>query len=209
MHLLYIYAYNTLIFSFFCFFSHQYSKPLIDRLNSELSGSFRNLVIALLMGERQEDVVDEDLAVEQAQELHDAGIGKRLGTDKATFIRIITQASRPQIEVCKLYWVLVVLGEKRNTYAGSTRTHRDTLTGRERAAGLMYNNSTVPVPMQLTSKFDLHLSPRLDHQARIGACVCVCVFLVLQTSLRVDSASMFLRSVHFTVTTLSVAPSMF
>ncbi|CAM9610172.1 unnamed protein product, partial [Sphacelaria rigidula] len=77
----------------------QYPKPLIDRLKSELSGSFEDLVLALLKGERQEDVVDEGLAVQQAQELHDAGIGKRMGTDKKTFIRIITQASRPQIEV--------------------------------------------------------------------------------------------------------------
>ena len=43
--------------------------------------------------------VDEDLAEQQAQELHNAGIGKRMGTDKNTFIRILTEASRPQIKV--------------------------------------------------------------------------------------------------------------
>ena len=43
--------------------------------------------------------MDESLAVRQAKELHDAGIGKRMGTDKKTFIRILTQASRPQIKV--------------------------------------------------------------------------------------------------------------
>lgn len=82
----------------------KYPKPLIDRLKSELSGSFEDLVIALLRGERQEDVVDEGLAVQQAKELHDAGIGKRLGTDKKTFIRIITQASRPQIQLIRQYY---------------------------------------------------------------------------------------------------------
>lgn len=43
--------------------------------------------------------VDEGLAVREAKELHEAGIGKRMGTDKKVFTRILTQASRPQIKV--------------------------------------------------------------------------------------------------------------
>lgn len=43
--------------------------------------------------------MDEDLAVQQAAELHKAGIAKRFGTDEKTFIRILTQASHPQIQV--------------------------------------------------------------------------------------------------------------
>ncbi|CAM9646341.1 unnamed protein product, partial [Ectocarpus sp. 4 AP-2014] len=82
----------------------KYPKPLIDRLKSELSGAMEDVVLALIRGERQEDVVDEGLAVQQAQELHAAGIGKRLGTDKKTFIRILTQASRPQIELIRQYY---------------------------------------------------------------------------------------------------------
>lgn len=82
----------------------KYPKPLIDRLKSELSGSMEDVVLALIRGERQEDVVDEGLAVKQAKDLHDAGIGKRLGTDKKTFIRILTQASRQQIQLIRKYY---------------------------------------------------------------------------------------------------------
>eukprot|EP00752_Nemacystus_decipiens_P001889 g1819.t1 len=82
----------------------KYPKPLIDRLKSELSGSMEDVVLALIRGERQEDLVDEGLAVNQAKELHNAGIGKRLGTDKKTFIRILTQASRPQIQLIRQYY---------------------------------------------------------------------------------------------------------
>lgn len=42
---------------------------------------------------------DEGLAVQQAKELHNAGIGKRFGTDEKTFTRILTQSSRAQIRV--------------------------------------------------------------------------------------------------------------
>lgn len=82
----------------------KYPKALIDRLKSELSGSMEDVVLALIRGERQEDLVDEGLACKQAKELHDAGIGKRLGTDKKTFIRILTQASRPQIQLIRQYY---------------------------------------------------------------------------------------------------------
>lgn len=82
----------------------KYPKPLVDRLKSELSGAMEDVVVALIRGERQEDLVDEGLAVKQAKDLHDAGIGKRLGTDKKTFIRILTQASRPQIRLIRQYY---------------------------------------------------------------------------------------------------------
>ena len=37
--------------------NRQYRKPLIDRLNSGLSGALRDLVLAVIKGERQEDEV--------------------------------------------------------------------------------------------------------------------------------------------------------
>lgn len=86
----------------FLLFNTQYPKALIDRLKSELSGATEDLVVALLKAERQEGLVDDGLAVKQAKELHDAGIGKRMGTDKKTFIRILSQASREQIQVMVL-----------------------------------------------------------------------------------------------------------
>lgn len=55
-------------------------------------------------GKKKKKQVDEGLAVQQAKELHAAGIGKRLGTDKKTFIRILTKASRPQIQLIRQHY---------------------------------------------------------------------------------------------------------
>lgn len=82
----------------------KYPTPLIDRLKSELRGAMEDVVIAIIQGERQDDLVDDDLACGQAKELHDAGIGKRMGTDKKVFIRILTQASRPQIQLIRHHY---------------------------------------------------------------------------------------------------------
>ncbi|CAM9731598.1 unnamed protein product, partial [Choristocarpus tenellus] len=80
----------------------KFNTSLMDRLKSELSGSFEDCVMALINGGRDEsEEADEYLAVKQAQELHNAGIGKRLGTDKGTFIRILTTASRAQIQAIR------------------------------------------------------------------------------------------------------------
>ena len=43
-------------YSLFCSV-RQYPKPLIDRLKSELSGALEDLVLAVIKGQRQEDVV--------------------------------------------------------------------------------------------------------------------------------------------------------
>ncbi|CAM9405997.1 unnamed protein product, partial [Laminaria digitata] len=83
-------------------YDQKYRKPLIDRLNSALSGTLKDLVLALIKGERQEDKVDEGLAAEQAKELYNAGIGK--GSDEKAFIRILSQASRPQIELIRQHY---------------------------------------------------------------------------------------------------------
>ncbi|CAN0170141.1 unnamed protein product, partial [Phaeothamnion confervicola] len=59
------------------------NKSLLDRLKSELSGSFETLMVKLYLGERAEAAtVDEALATRQAKQLHDAGIGKHFGTDE-------------------------------------------------------------------------------------------------------------------------------
>lgn len=77
------------------------SKPLIDRLNSELSGDMKHLIIELLKAERNEAAaVDTHLATQQAQQLYEAGVGQ-FGTNEDVFINILTKSSRAQIEAVK------------------------------------------------------------------------------------------------------------
>jgi Annexin len=58
--------------------------PMIDRLNSELSGDLHALVLALIRGERDENTpVDTALAAQQAEQLYEAGQGK-IGTDEVS-----------------------------------------------------------------------------------------------------------------------------
>ncbi|CAM9228095.1 unnamed protein product, partial [Phaeothamnion confervicola] len=78
----------------------RYGRPLIDRLNSELSGDIKRIVMELIKAERSEAPANFGLADEQADELHAAGVG-RGGTDETAFIRIMTQSSFPQIQAIK------------------------------------------------------------------------------------------------------------
>jgi Annexin len=77
------------------------SRPLIDRLNSELSGYMKKLIIQLLKAERNENApADNALAAQQARQLHDAGVGQ-WGTNESVFIDILTKSSRSHIEAIK------------------------------------------------------------------------------------------------------------
>jgi hypothetical protein len=77
------------------------SKPLIDRLNSELSGNFEKVIIELLKAERSESApADTALAAKHAQQLHEAGVGQ-WGTNESVFIGILTKSSRAHIEAIK------------------------------------------------------------------------------------------------------------
>jgi stress response protein SCP2 len=79
----------------------RYGQPLVDRLNSELSGHLKKVIIELLKAQRDEnEVADEELARVQASKLHEAGVGK-WGTDEAAFIETLCRASRTQIEAIK------------------------------------------------------------------------------------------------------------
>ncbi|KAG5181096.1 Anxa6 protein [Tribonema minus] len=82
-------------------FEAKYGQPLIDRMNSELSGTLRTVIVALLRAVRDEgSAVDSELAANQAEQLHAAGAG-RLGTDEETFISILTRASFEQVQAIK------------------------------------------------------------------------------------------------------------
>lgn len=77
------------------------STALIDRLNSELSGDLKRLIIQLLKAERDEDApANLELANQQANALHAAGVA-RWGTDEKCFIDILCKSSRAQIALTK------------------------------------------------------------------------------------------------------------
>eukprot|EP00611_Tribonema_gayanum_P002000 TRINITY_DN11493_c0_g2_i1.p1 TRINITY_DN11493_c0_g2~~TRINITY_DN11493_c0_g2_i1.p1 ORF type:complete len:769 (-),score=266.08 TRINITY_DN11493_c0_g2_i1:3-2102(-) len=79
----------------------KHNTPLIDRLNSELSGNFKKIIIALLMADRDENAPpNTELASRQAQMLHDAGVA-RWGTDERVFQDILVRSSRAHIEAIK------------------------------------------------------------------------------------------------------------
>ncbi|KAG5179156.1 hypothetical protein JKP88DRAFT_280489 [Tribonema minus] len=73
----------------------KHNTPLIDRLNSELSGNFKKIIIALLMADRDENAPpNAELAGRQAQMLHDAGEA-RWGTDERVFQDILVRIKAP------------------------------------------------------------------------------------------------------------------
>ncbi|CBN78900.1 conserved unknown protein [Ectocarpus siliculosus] len=77
-------------------------ESLVDKLNSEIRGGLRELIVGLLTGKRGEsEEADEALAEEQATKLYDAGVGKFVGTDDEVFIDIIGTSPSVQIQAIK------------------------------------------------------------------------------------------------------------
>ncbi|KAG5191952.1 hypothetical protein JKP88DRAFT_148696, partial [Tribonema minus] len=75
--------------------------PLIDHLNSELSGTFKKIIVQLLHAQRDEEgPADVARASAQARALLDAGVGQ-WGTDEGVFVSTFTRASRAQIQAIK------------------------------------------------------------------------------------------------------------
>ncbi|XP_062540269.1 annexin B10-like [Armigeres subalbatus] len=80
-------------------YEEMYDRPLAEHLCSETSGSFRRLLTMICIGSRDpQGTVDQDLAVEQANQLYNAGEGK-LGTDEEVFYKILAHASFDQLEI--------------------------------------------------------------------------------------------------------------
>ncbi|KAL1274098.1 hypothetical protein QQF64_026912 [Cirrhinus molitorella] len=85
-------------------FKQEYKKDLDAAIKSETSGEFRNALLALCKGTRNEDrFVQEDLADKDARALYEAG-EKRKGTDCGVFIDILTSRSPSHLRrVFQLY----------------------------------------------------------------------------------------------------------
>ncbi|KFB52658.1 AGAP003722-PA-like protein [Anopheles sinensis] len=80
-------------------YEEMYGRPLAEHLCSETSGSFRRLLTMIIVGARDpQGTVDPDLAVEQANQLYNAGEGK-LGTDEEVFYKLLAHCSFDQLEI--------------------------------------------------------------------------------------------------------------
>jgi len=77
-------------------YSALFDRDLIKDLESETSGDFRRILVSLASAGRETKPVDEDLAVQEAKDLYNAGEGK-WGTDEGTFNRIFANRSFPQL----------------------------------------------------------------------------------------------------------------
>lgn len=80
-------------------YEEMYDRPLAEHLCSETDGSFRRLLTMIIVGARDpQGTVDADLAVEQANQLYNAGEAK-FGTDEEVFYKILAHASFDQLEI--------------------------------------------------------------------------------------------------------------
>lgn len=80
-------------------YEETYNRPLAEHLCSETSGDFRRLLTMIIVGSRDPPgTLDPELAVEQANQLYNAGEGT-LGTDETVFYKILAHASFDQLEV--------------------------------------------------------------------------------------------------------------
>jgi len=82
-------------------YEHLYRNSLESTVKSDLSGVFKHLMVAIMQGARDENEfhVNEDLAVEDAKKLYEAGEAKR-GTDESEFNLILS--SRSFLHLCRV-----------------------------------------------------------------------------------------------------------
>ena len=82
----------------FVFQMLNFDRPLIDHINSEVSGDYRDFLVACLHGVRLEDAPsDVALAAQQAVQLMEAAQG--WGTNEGVFVEILSKASVAQTDL--------------------------------------------------------------------------------------------------------------
>jgi len=81
-------------------YTEMFERSLADDLRDETSGDFKHLLLALVIGERDELFdVDEDAAQEDAQNIFDAGEGRWFGTDEDEFTKVLANRSYLQLRM--------------------------------------------------------------------------------------------------------------
>merc|ERR1712035_203318 len=80
-------------------YEEMYERSLEEDVESNTRREFERFLIAILQCQREEgiDAIDDDAAVEDAQELYDAGEDRWLFTDESVFTRIMARRSWMQI----------------------------------------------------------------------------------------------------------------
>lgn len=102
------------------------NKNLEKRVVSETSGTFKQLLVALLQAARSEDDADEAKCLTDAKSIFDAGVDK-WGTDESTFIRIIAKRSPAQLKMIMKFYKKATKGRDmyddiESEFSGDLRT---------------------------------------------------------------------------------------
>jgi len=85
-------------------YKQKYGETLETRVKDETSGNYRNLLIALLQGSRDEsNTINQSQVEKDVDALYKAGEGK-LGTDEETFIRIFTLRNPAHLSSLNMYY---------------------------------------------------------------------------------------------------------
>ena len=98
-------------------YEEKYERALIDHINDEVDGDFRDFLVECLKCERDEEGgTDEDLAAEQAARLQEAAAG--WGTDEAAFIEILGASSVEQMDLIEAAFEDLAGQSLKNTIEG-------------------------------------------------------------------------------------------